>query len=110
MNSQETDKKIRQLFSEQRAADAQHVPSFAGVWQAAVSRREETASRVWGLPLVAVASAVVVLVGGVMLSNHDTKSQPALPVTVVASINDWTSPTDFLLELPTWSASTGSQP
>ena len=110
MNSQETDKNIRQLFSEQRAADAQRAPSFDGVWQTAVARRKEPSSRSWGFPLAIAASASVVLVAGVMLWNRDTKSTPAVPVTVIASINDWTSPTDFLLDPLTWSASSGSKP
>ncbi len=110
MNSQETDKKIQQLFSEQRAADTQRVPSFAGVWQTAVARREEPVSKPWGFSLAIAASASVMLVAGVMLWNYDTKPTPAMPATAVASISNWTSPTDCLLDPLTWSASSGSKP
>jgi hypothetical protein len=110
MNPHDPDKQIQQLFSEQRAAEAQRAPSFQRTWQAAMTLAEKPARQSWWLPAMAAASAVSLIVVSVSLWPRAEKPQPAPAPTVVVSLSDWTSPTDFLLEPLTTSASSGSQP
>jgi len=110
MNPHEPDNHIQQLFSEQRAADQRRAPSFQQTWQAAMTRAEKPARLSWWLPAMAAASAVSLVVVSVLLWPRTEKPQPTPSATVVVSLGEWTSPTDFLLEPLTASTSSGSQP
>lgn len=108
MNPHDPDNPIQQLFSEQRAADQQRTPSFQRTWQAAMTLAEKPARQSWWLPAMAAASAVSLVVVSALLWPHTEKPQPTPTATVIASLSEWTSPTDFLLEPLTMSS--GSQP
>ncbi len=108
MNPHDPDNQIQQLFSEQRAADQQRAPSFQRTWQAAMTLAVKPARQSWWLPAMAAASAVALVVVSVLLWLRAEKPRPTPTETVIASLSNWTSPTDFLLEPLTLSS--GSQP
>jgi hypothetical protein len=108
MNPHDQDNQIQQLFSEQRAADQQRAPSFQRTWQAAMTLAEKPARLSWWLPAMAATSAALLVTVSVLLWPHTEKPQPTPTETVIASLSNWTSPTDFLLEPLTMSS--GSQP
>lgn len=110
MKLQEPDNRIQQLFSEQRAADQRRAPSFQQTWQAAVTRAEEPAWLSWWLPATVATSVALLVIVSALLWQRTEKPQPTATATVLASITEWTAPTDSLLEPLSWSASTGSQP
>ena len=110
MNPHEPDNRIQQLFSEQRETDQRRVPSFDRTWRAATVRASEPARTSWAVPVAVAVSVALMAAISALWWLRDGKSQPAVNTTVVVSINDWASPTDCLLEMPTWSASSGSQP
>ena len=99
------DNHIEKLFSEQRAADQKRAPSFARSWQVAAARDWSPPLAAWCLPaLVSTAMLAVVFTFWQTRSAPDvTFVQAPQPVTVVASISDWTAPTDVLLEMPAFS-------
>jgi len=113
MNSPEPDNRIQQLFSEQRAADGRRAPSFERTWRLAAARLTESALPMsWGLRLAMASCAVLLAAVSVFLWNGTSKPVTSAKVTnsiVVASLTDWTSPTDCLLESFTWPVASSSK-
>jgi type VI protein secretion system component VasF len=112
MNSQEPDNLMRQLFSEQRAEDGRRAPSFDRVWRNATARGALSAPvTAWGVRLALVSCAVLMAWVSVWLWNGTQKPQASAKkesITVVASLTDWTSPTECLLDSSLWTLTSSS--
>ena len=110
MNPHELDNRIQQLFSDQRETDQRRVPSFDRTWRAAAARVAEPARTTWAVPVAVAVSVALMAAISALLWLRVGKSQPVVNAAIVASISDWVAPTDSLLDMSTWSASSGSQP
>jgi hypothetical protein len=92
------DSHIEKLFSEQRVTDQQRVPGFARTWQAATARDWSPPLAAWCLPALAGAALLAVAVTWWQARPaHGLIAQAPKPVTVIASLSDWTAPSDVLL-------------
>lgn len=111
MNLHEPDEPLRQLFSEQREADQQRAPSFQQSWLAAATLAQKPARRPWTLPVaVGAVAALVAAAAAARLWSRTPSSPPPPTPTVIVSLAEWTSPTDFLLEPLSESSLPGWQP
>jgi hypothetical protein len=81
---------LRDRFASLRREDAHHVPEFARLW-----RRREHVARHKGRR-IAIAACALIALAIFWLRSAQHKSHDA----AVASITEWNSPTDFLLETP----------
>jgi hypothetical protein len=94
MNTDEADHKLRQIFHELRAQDAQRAPAFARVWGAA-ARREAAPSPLPWLRLAAAAAAVIA--GTLMAALYYRAHSAAAEASAWASLSAWQPSTDALL-------------
>lgn len=88
------DADLRRSFAGLRSEDARNVPSFEAT--VAAARRSGTARRGWLIPaatgtVAAVAATLAVIA---VVRRPEPRSRPSV------SIEEWTAPTDFLLETP----------
>jgi hypothetical protein len=84
------ERELRDHFAAERVQDAARSPGYAAV-RAGRSRPERP--RIW-LPVLVGALAVVVLVG-----TYLWRPRSGLPPGIDLKAVEWTSPTDFLLEI-----------
>ncbi len=89
MKQESDDPQLRRLFADQRRTDAPRAPAF----EAVTARDDARPAFSWLRPAVALAVVAVMLA----VFAWDRQPQEQL----VASVLDWESPTDFLLESPT---------
>ena len=118
MQSEPDREQFRAWFSDLKEADQHAAPPFDGDWQAALRRSRAPAPRALGYRDLAAAIVLLALLGGsVAFFSHrspprtvatNTSSRPQLSSqsgapegsgTMAGSIEDWQSPTAFLLEL-----------
>lgn len=84
------ERRIRLAFRALRAADERTAPPFERI----LARGAATRPRTWpAKAAVALAAAMVVAAWGVVLSSHDWAATDAS----VPSLDEWSSPTAFLL-------------
>lgn len=92
---QDDDADLRVAFAAIREEDAAGVPAFEAVL-AGASRGRTERRRPWLLPtLTGTVAAAALAVAGIAVMR---RPEPRLPK--VAVIEQWTAPTDFLLETP----------
>jgi hypothetical protein len=92
---QDDEADLRAAFANMRREDAAGAPSFEAV-VAAASRVGADRRRPWLVPALtgtAAAAALVVAVTAIV-----RRPEPRAPAAI--SIDEWTAPTDFLLETP----------
>ncbi len=96
MFTETEERRIKELFEQERRADQQQTPSFQSVLQAP---RKTVADWRFARPLgVAAALTVLLVVSGLFLAD---RSDPPVPVTTEsASYLYWESPTQLYLNAP----------
>jgi hypothetical protein len=92
---QDGDADLRAAFADVRKEDAAKAPAFETVL-AAASRGAAERRRPWVVPALtgSIAAAALVVAVVAVVRNPGPRIPP------VASIEQWTAPTDFLLETP----------
>jgi hypothetical protein len=99
------DSDLRKLFQEAREADEVSAPDFRSIRRHAVRGRATSRRPRWGLIAFPAAAAVAVALSLWMAGRgFDRHSREAAPSEVSDSnaltLDEWTAPTDFLLETP----------
>lgn len=96
------DSDLRRLFEEAREADEASAPDFRRTRHRAAEGQATSRRPRWGL--IALPAAAALAVGlGLLLAGRgsDMPSREAVPPEVSAlTLDEWTAPTDFLLETP----------
>jgi hypothetical protein len=111
MNMEQTETKLKQLFSELKARDSQRVPPFNSVTRA-LPQGASTRRTIPRWPQFALlGAAVVVLIAGVAVVSFRTHTRSfEKEMHEWAALSDWEAPTDALLsvsEMP-WDNTTTS--
>ena len=99
------DSDLRKLFQEAREADEASAPDFRRIRRRAAEGRAKSPRLRWGL--IALPAAGVLAVGLSLLvagRGSDTPARESVPSEAsevsALRLDDWTAPTDFLLETP----------
>lgn len=90
----DADADMRAAFTAVRNADAVGAPPFEAVL--ALARRDTHRRRPWLVPALTGSVAAAALAVAIVAVMH--RPEPRVPPPV--SIEEWTAPTDFLLETP----------
>jgi len=95
------DRDLRRLFRERRDTDEAGAPPFSRVRRSEAARVRRSNRRSIAIP--AIAAVAVVL--AVILLREETTPKSLRPEAVASGASsprweDWTAPTDFLLEIP----------
>lgn len=95
------DPDLRRLFRERRDADEAGAPPFSRVRRPAAARGRRSSRRLIAAPAIAVVAVVL----AVLLLREENAPKSPGPEAVAsrassATWEDWTAPTDFLLEIP----------
>ena len=99
------DSDLRKLFREAREADESSAPDFRRIRQRGAGGHVTPRRLRWGLIALPAATALAVGLGLLMAGRgSDAPSREAVPSEVseasALTLDDWTAPTDFLLETP----------
>jgi hypothetical protein len=96
------DSDLRKLFQEAREADEASAADFHTIRRRAAEGQATSRRLRWGLIALPAAAALAVGLGLLVAGRgSDTPSPEAVPSEVSAlTLDEWTAPTDFLLETP----------
>lgn len=96
------DSDLRKLFQEARETDEASAPDFQRIRRHAAEGQATSRRLRWGLIALPAAAALAVGLGLLVAGRgSDTPSREAVPSEVSAlTLDEWTAPTDFLLETP----------
>lgn len=95
---------LRKLFQQAREADEASAPDFRGI-RSRAARGQATRRLRWGR-IAFPASAALAIGLGLLVAGRDshTSSRSAVPSEIseasALTLDEWTAPTDFLLETP----------
>ncbi len=96
------DSGLRKFFQEAREADETSAPDFQRIRRRAAGGQATSRRLRWGLIALPAAAALAVALGLLVAGRgSDTPSRETVPSEVSAlALDEWTAPTDFLLETP----------
>lgn len=96
------DSDLRKLFQEAREADEAFAPDFERIRRRGAEGQATSRHLSWGLIALPAAAALAVGLGLLVAGRgSDMLSREAVPSEVSAlTLDEWTAPTDFLLETP----------
>ncbi|HYN19516.1 MAG TPA: hypothetical protein VE078_01045 [Thermoanaerobaculia bacterium] len=96
------DSDLRKLFQKAREADEALAPDFQSMRRRSADRQVTSRRLRWGLIALPAAAALAVGLGLLVAGRgSDAPSREAVSSEVSAlTLDEWTAPTDFLLETP----------